>query len=260
MSEEIKKEETKEEETVEDEVVEEEPKKKEEESEETKEEPEKKEEEPEEDEDEDLPEKFKGKSKKDIAQSYIELEKLIGSKGGGITEEKKEELRDRGFTEKNIKDLEGIKKELDKVDFNTVDPRQFFGWAFEQMANIATNRAQKVFDESSKVKESVRKEIHEAEKEYPILKENNKFRNMVKSLIKSERADGNEITLIEACKQVAELINYKKPTEINRKAKQADLAIEGGDSGLESEKDTEEERIKKGMIGGGKVGAFGGII
>jgi len=196
-----------------------------------------------------MPEKFKGKSAEEIAKSYTELEKMIERKAEEraaeiLKEKSKEEAEEKIEEEEEITPpmIEG------KVDFASMTPDQFAEWILQEVEKRAEEKAKKVYEESTKIKESVSTEIAEAQENHPLLKTSNEYRELVLAIIESAASKGEIVSLEDACKKVDALIGQKE--EIGKKEeeklKKAKAVVEkGGGAPIIGTPETEEERIRQ---------------
>lgn len=207
-------------------------------------------------EEEDIPEKFKGKTAAEIAKSYTELERMTERKAEEMAEKKIQERLRQGETlspkEKGELKQE-IQDEIDKVDFNQMDVKAFAKWMDQRVERKADDIARRRYDEQNKINEAVHKEIDEATKEHPLLKENADYREVALALIESARVRGEVMTLKEACKKADKVFKYTKEKKPRRTTVEKQTA--GQPAGVEK---TEEEKIKEGMLKASKS-TLGGL-
>ena len=224
------------------------------------EEPEKTEEEGEEKEEFVMPEKFKGKSAEEIARSYVELEKLIEKKAEKRVKEILEEEKSKEEEEEPEEITPPMKE--GEIDFASMTPNEFADWVRQEIDKRAEEKAKKIFDESAAVKESVSAEIAEAQEKYPLLKTSDEYRELVLAIIESAASKGEIVSLEDACKKVEGVIGKKEEIgkEEEEKLKKARAIVEksGGVLGI-GEPETEEERIKKALLGEGPKSPLGGL-
>lgn len=212
-----------------------------------------------------MPDKFKGKSAEEIAKSYNELEKMIDKKATEKAEEilkKKKEGKDDEDEEED--EEEEIKPPMKdgKPDFSQFTPDKFADWVVQEIEKRAEAKAKKIFDEGSRVKESVTAEIKGAQKNHPLLKTNEEYRELVLAIVESAATKGKTVSLEEACKKVDTLVGKKEGTieeKEKAKLKKAKAVVEkSGGSGGSGKEDTDEEKIKKSLLGGSKS-SLGGL-
>jgi len=213
-----------------------------------------------EEDDKDIPEKFRGKSAKEIIASYQELEKLIGQRALGKGERK--DLKDAGLGRKDLGNMEDMQKIVAETDFSKMDAKQFAQWMVDVTDKRATERAREIYQTASTVQNAVRTEIEEATEKFPLLKSNREFRDLTLSVIEADASRGTTTPIIEAAQKVSAMIGVQKKEEDAKKNAQtrkrtAVETTQGGDGG---KKDTDEERVLKGMLGGGKTASpLGGL-
>lgn len=232
------------------------------------------EEESEEEEDEEDPSgKFKGKSAEDVIKMYKELEGSLPKRVAKEALKKAQELLNKangerpegkGKTEKEIAD------ELAKLDFKKMKPDEFARWVLTQIDARAVKKAQEIYDQSSATKATVTREIREATKEHPHLKENQEYREIVISLIEAAAAKGKTLTLKEACQKADKAMGIKpgdkkenkddKNGEKKEEKKKKKPGVESPSGTDAEENDDEEDAIKKGILSGGKsTSVLGGL-
>lgn len=223
--------------------------------------------------DDDPDAKFKGKKVEDVIEMYKNLEKTLPRRIAGEAIKKAQEMLDKangkrpegkGKTEKEIED------ELSKLDFKKMKPAEFAKWVLTQIDARAVRKAQEIYDQSSATKVTVQREIREATKSHPHLKENVEYREIVISLIEAAAAKGKTLTLKEACEKADKAMGIKpgEKKEEGKDGKDKDgKPIKKKKPGVESpsgtdadENEDEEEKIKKGILSGGKsTSVLGGL-
>jgi hypothetical protein len=213
-----------------------------------------------------MPDKFKGKSPEEIAKSYAELEGMIDKKA----EEKARELAKKK-EEGEFEEEEKEEKEFEetppmkggKIDFASMTPEGFAKWLLKEVDKRAEEKAKKIYSDSSKVRGAVREEIREAQKGHPLLKTSGEYRELVLAIIESAASKGKTIKLDEACTKVDALIGggKKEPGEEEKeKLKKARAQVEtGAGAAPGAGEETDEEKIKEGMLKGQKTGELGGL-
>jgi len=202
-----------------------------------------------------MPDKFKGKSVEEIAKSYGELEKMIEKKAKEKAEEiikKKEKGEGEEEEEEEKEEIKPPMKE-GKIDFASMTPDTFAEWIIQEIEKRAEAKARKIFDEGSKVKESVSAEISAAQVNHPLLKTSEEYRELVLAIIEAAASKGKVVSLEDACKKVETLVGKKEGTVEEKekaKLKKAKAAVEKGGGAPGGEKpDTEEEKLKKSLLG-----------
>lgn len=212
-----------------------------------------------------LPEKFKGKKPEEIAKAYTNLEKSVER----LAMKRAKEILAKAGTQRpkgKAKTDDELAKDLEKMDFSKMDPKEFARWTLQQIDARAVKKAQEIYDQSNQVRGAVSKEIREATKAHPHLKENAEYREVVISLIEAAAARGDTMTLKAACQKADKAMGIK-PGE-----KKDDKDGKGGEkkkprtgvekpTGTDSDPNkTEEDKIKESIMGGGKsTGALGGL-
>lgn len=206
--------------------------------------------------DEKVPEKFRGKTAYEVLESYSNLEGMVNQKaieiaksmlpGGQKPDEKKA----------NEEELD-IQKELGltEAEMQKMTPKQFM----QHMNKLITTRAQKIvrdtLQQTTDMQNTVRKEIREVTKVHPHLKTNKDYREAVLDIIEAGKARGKDVTLAEACK-IADKRMSIKPGEApaggeeeKKPKKKPRTAVETTDGPGGDKVDTEEEAVKKGILG-----------
>lgn len=217
-----------------------------------------------------MPDKFKGKSAEEIAKAYQNLEGMIG--------EKALEMAQAFLTKKGIKAKpeDGKKKEGDDdEDFDIgltdeeiakMSPKEFARHLNRKITEKATEIARNAIERSNEVKTNVSREIKEATKAHPHLKENKEYREIVLSIIEAANAKGKIVTLKEACEKADKAMGIK-PGEKKaddagdgEKKKKPRTAVEKQDGGDGGKVKSDEDRVKEGMLGAGQsTGFLGGL-
>ena len=213
-----------------------------------------------------MPSKFKGKSAEEIAKAYANLEKNVDAralkkaqdllqKGGG--------LRKKDGTKPTKEELNDFEEELKKMDFSKMKPDEFARWMNQRIMVQATRVAQGIFERSTALKQSVSKEIAEATKVHPHLKDNESYREIVMSMIEAAAGRGETMTLREACKKADKAMNIKpgekKEEEGEEKKKKPKTGVEKPEGAGGGKDKTEEERVREGLLHGGNSSGLGGL-
>ena len=218
-------------------------------------------EEPEEEED-DVPEKFRGKTAKEIREMYRNLESRIDQEAlkkaqeiltkfnGGTKPEEPEEDDDFDLTEEEIKKM---------------SPKEFAKWTDKRISAKATQIASKIIQQSNEVRETVKRDIREATAKHPHLKTNKQYRELVLDRIEASKARGNILSLKDACKQVDDAMGIK-PGEAPKEKKPEEkkkprTAMEKNKPGGEGAPKSDDEKVLDGILnaGGKGAGKLGGL-
>lgn len=215
--------------------------------------------------DEEVPEKFKGKTTKEVIKAYQELETLIEKK----SLKKAQELIASG----KVKGASGTDKEiadeledLEKMDFSKMDPKSFAKMMDRRIQLQATQIAREMFQNNTKISASVNSEIKEAQKNFPQLKENKDFRDMVITVIEDAERKGKFVSLKEACERVAKATGTAVDKKVEKKEEKKEkkplrTGIEKT-RGIDTDEDkSDEDKVTEGIMnaGGGKSGKLGGL-
>ena len=212
-----------------------------------------------------MPEKFKGKNPEEIAKSYSELEKMVEKKAEERAEEilkKKEEEGEEEEEEEEIEEKPEIPMKEGKPDFASMTPDQFADYVDKRIEQRAAEISKKIIEDSTRVRESVSTEIAEAQEKHPSLKTSDEYRELVLAIIESAATRRKIVSLEDACTKVDGLIGKKEEVgeKEEEKLKRAKAAIEKGAGAPPSgAPETEEERIKKALLGEGTKSPLGGL-
>lgn len=220
-----------------------------------------------------MPEKFKGKSAEEIAKAYANLEKNVDAralkkaqdllqKGGG--------LKKKDGTKPTKQELDDFEEELKKMDFTKMKPAEFARWMNQRIMVQATKVAQGIFERSTQLKQSVSREIAEATKAHPHLKENENYREIVISMIEAAAGRGETMTLREACKKADKAMGIKPGAPKKKEGddddggegkpkKKPKTGVEKPEGGAGGKEKTDEERVKEGLLSGGSSAGLGGL-
>lgn len=197
-----------------------------------------------------MPDKFKGKSVEEVAKSYSELEKMHSQKIAELQKQIEENKKLAGGG--NDKPDEGDQ------DWEKMTPEQFA----KAIIAKAKKTSQVVYQEVNQTKTEVGKEIAEAKKYYPNLIKNQAYKETVVAIMEASASQGKIMRLKDACEKVEALIGEKQKITDNeeKRMKQTKAQIETmGGSPSGGGKESEETRIKNGMMrgGGGSLGGLG---
>jgi len=223
-----------------------------------------------------IPEKFKGKEAKDIAKSYVELEKQIEKKAA---EKAREMLGKNRPQKKDGEEDAAIKEAMKGVDFSKMKPEEFAAWLIKTVEARAQEIARNTYEAADSTKSAVQTEINTVTKTWPQLKENEGFRNMVLALIENKANKGEILTLKEACSQVGKALGQKpggKPADGKNgagegagdgKGKEGEgegkprpkTGVERPSGSGGGDRETDEEKVLAGLMGGKTPGSLGGL-
>lgn len=215
-----------------------------------------------------MPDKFKGKTAEEIAKSYTELEGMIGDKA---LEMAQSFLAKKGIKAKkeDAENKDGDDEEFDiglsDEEIAKMSPKEFARHLNRKITEKATEIARNAIERSNEVKTNVSREIKEATKAHPHLKENKEYREIVLSIIEAANAKGKIVTLKEACEKADKAMNIK-PSERKDdaggegKKKKPKTAVEKQDGSDGKPVKTDEDRVKEGMMNAGQsTGFLGGL-
>ena len=215
-----------------------------------------------------MPDKFKGKTAEEIAKSYTELEGMIGDKA---LEMAQSFLAKKGIKAKkeDAENKDGDDEEFDiglsDDEIAKMSPKEFARHLNRKITEKATEIARNAIERSNEVKTNVSREIKEATKAHPHLKENKEYREIVLSIIEAANAKGKIVTLKEACEKADKAMNIK-PSERKDdagdqgKKKKPKTAVEKQDGSDGKPVKTDEDRVKEGMMNAGQsTGFLGGL-
>jgi hypothetical protein len=209
-----------------------------------------------------IPEKFKGKELKDVIKSYTELEQLIEKKAMQKAIELSGKNNVKPVTKKEKDELA---EELSKIDFSKMKPAEFAKYILEMSEKRAQEISRKTYDTVDQTKATVAKDIDEAQKVWPQLKENEGFKEMVIALIENSANAGKILPLKEACERVGKAMNLKQGETTKTEVKpvvRPKTGVERTSGGGGTEKQTDEEAVVAGILGAGsnsphKLGGLG---
>lgn len=209
-----------------------------------------------------MPKKFEGKSAEEIAKAYQNLE--------GMVNQKALEMAQDFLTKKGIKAKkeDGKEGEDDEFDLGLTDeeiakmsPKEFARHLNRKITEKATEIAKNAIERSNETKTNVSREIKEATKSHPHLKENKEYRGIVLDIIEAANAKGKVVTLKEACEKADKAMGIKpgekKPAEVEKKKLKTTVEKQDGSDGKAVKSD--EDRIKEGMMNAGSGGFLGGL-
>lgn len=218
--------------------------------------------------------KFKGKSKKEIMQSYRNLETSIGDKAQKLAQEI---LKKKGIKAK-VKDEDAEGEDGDDLDFDlgltdeqiaAMKPGEFGKHISRKILEKATEIARNTIDRTTEVRGNVQREIREATAAHPHLKENADYREIVVNMIEAAAGRNEVLSLKDACAKADKAMGIKpKPAapKLDKDGKPVvkkknRMAVEkpGGSDGGKVKSDA--DRVREGMLGGSSssTGNLGGM-
>jgi len=214
-----------------------------------------------EEDDDGLPEKFKGKSAAEIAESYRQLETSIDKKA---LEKAQEILIQGGLKPNQKKDKEEDTLGITEEELSKMTPGEFARWADKRIAERATQIAQDIVNKSNQTREKVRGEIKAAQEAHPHLKTNSAYREMVLDKIEAAQARGKDLSLKEACKAVDKAMDIKpgdgKKDVEEKTKKKPRTQVEKTDGVDDQPNATEEDKVREGMLKAGQsTDVLGGL-
>lgn len=213
--------------------------------------------------DDEIPEKFKGKTIKDVVKSYKELESMIEKKAREMaTKMTGKQGKPAPVTKKETDD---IMKEFEGIDFSKMKPAEFAKFIIEQSEKRAQAIARTTYDTVDQTRASVNKDIETTTKVWPQLKENEEFRDMVVAIIENEANKGEILPLKTACERVGKLMGLKAgetPKKEPEAKSRPKTGVERGTGAGGTDKETDEEKVVNGILGAGsnsthKLGGLG---
>ena len=216
-----------------------------------------------------MPDKFKGKTAEEIAKSYTELEGMIGDKALEMAQsflaKKGIKAKPEDGKKKDGEDDEEFDIGLTDEEIAKMSPKEFARHLNRKITEKATEIARNAIERSNEVKTNVSREIKDATKAHPHLKENKEYREIVLSIIEAANAKGKIVTLKEACEKADKAMNIK-PSEkkddagADGKKKKPKTAVEKQDGSDGKPVKTDEDRVKEGMMNAGQsTGFLGGL-
>ena len=212
--------------------------------------------------------KFKGKSKKEIMQSYRNLETSIGDKAQKMAQDI---LKKKGIAAKpTAEDADGeddFDLGLTEEEISKMKPGEFGKHISRKILEKATEIARNTIDRTNEVRGNVSREIREATEAHPHLKENPEYRDIVISLIEAAAGRGEVLSLKDACKKAdkAAGIKPKDPVEKIDPAtgkpivKKNRMSVERAGGSGDGKQKTEGDRIREGLMAGSSTGNLGGM-
>lgn len=216
-----------------------------------------------------MPEKFKGKSAEEIAKAYQNLEGMVGQKALEMAQDfltkKGIKAKPEDGKKKDGEDDEDFDIGLSDEEIAKMSPKEFARHLNRKITEKATEIARNAIERSNEVKTNVSREIKEATKAHPHLKENKEYREIVLSIIEAANAKGKIVTLKEACEKADKAMNIK-PSEKKDDAddqgkpkKKPKTAVEKQDGSDGGKVKTDEDRVKEGMLNAGSSTFLGGL-
>ncbi len=207
----------------------------------------------------DKQDRWHGKSREEVIKSYEELEKqaeeLKTGKAGKTEEPEKPEAAETKTDEPEIPTDEELAK---------MTPKGFAEW----MINTVGKMVDKTYETRGKVKDAVTAEIREAQKDHPLLKTNQEYREMILALIDAASQKGSVMPLKEACVKVDTMIGRVKgdgnkvSDEDKARLKKAKAQVErgaGAPASTGEEKGAEQKRLESIFGTGRSKSPFGGL-
>lgn len=221
-----------------------------------------------------IPEKFRGKSAEEIAKSYMELEKKMGqasTKQKSEAEEKAKEAQEhyaKGDTEKGRKAqsemeeiIKKINKEIDETDYTKMDPKAYGKMMIEKQREMA----EAVMNRDRSMRQNIQSEVATVAKDFPILRESseraNAFKELVIDIVSAGKSRGEDIGLRQAVEKANRAMGgigtqqreeKKEPVKQQEKPKQKPRPVEKTQPTTPGKNDSEEERVKKGILSAGQ--------
>lgn len=201
--------------------------------------------------------KWHGKSREEVIRMYEEMEnkKITELKIPDIKTEKKDDEKKSGSQDE-------IEVPSDE-ELAKMTPKQFAQW----MVSTVKNLVSETYDTKTQMRDSVRQEIREAQKDHPLLKTSPEYRELVLSLIDTASQKGTVISLNDACAKVDEFVGTvkgdTKVTETEKiRLKKAKAQVERGAGAPTShgeDKGAEERRLEQIFGTSGSKSPLGGL-
>lgn len=221
-------------------------------------------------EDADIPEKFRGKTVKDVVQSYTELERSMHFK----VQEEALRIAQQLMQGKPV-DPNAAKEEEDEDDLGLSDeqiskltPKEFIKLVNKNAIERAQRMVSKTITQQNTMLDSVRREIRDVTKEYPEIKTNKNFRNIIIDMVDAASARGQKLSLKDATKRAADALGIKpgeaapaaedKPAAPVKKKLRTAMERPRGTDGEQNK--TDDQIVKEGILNAGKKStALGGL-
>ena len=207
----------------------------------------------------DKQDRWHGKSSEEVIKSFEELE----SQANGQKNKKDEDESERKPDQKK-KSAEGSLDVPSDEELAKMTPKDFAQWMIQTVSKMV----EKTYDARGKVKDAVRGEIKEVQKDHPLIKTNQEYRNLVLAMIDTAAKKGEVLLLKEACVKVDALIGKAKgdggevSNEDKARLKKAKAQVERGAGAPTSsgeEKGAEQKRLESIFGTDRSKSPFGGL-
>ncbi len=205
--------------------------------------------------------RWHGKSREEVIKNYEELEQQStqqkNKKPDDKPEPKKQESKKESGDELGVPSDEDLAK---------MTPKDFAQWMIQTVSRMV----EKTYDTRGQVKDAVRGEIRQVQKEHPLLKTNQEYRDLVLAMIDTAAKKGTVLPLKEACSKVDGLIGKVKGEDGENKVSDEDKArlkkakaqVERGAGAPTSpgeDKGAEQKRLESIFGTGRSKSPFGGL-
>jgi len=229
-----------------------------------------------------VPEKFKNKTREEIARSYTELEKMRQKDLATLEEKAKQKAEEIAGLEQSGKkkevveakgDLAQIEEDIDKAidgaDYENMDPKSYAKFLVKNIRKMAEAVAADRYSTEQNLRSRIKDEIRDVTKLFPILADETKpeFRELVLDIIGASKAKGKDISLEEATEKAAKAMGITKgepaapevPEETKKEVKKPKAIEKSQPTAIEGDNESEEDAVKKGIMGAGYNGSLGGL-
>lgn len=217
------------------------------------------------DDDERVPEKFRGKTPFEVLESYSNLEAHVNQKAIDLAKSMLPGGQDPN--RKSVTDTKDTEDDfgLTEEQMKAMTPKQFMA----HVNKTITERAQKIVSETlqrtTDMQSTVRRDIRAVTKTHPHLKTNKEYRENVLDIIEAAKARGKNLTLAEACKTADKRMGIKPGAApagddpAPKPKKKPRTAVETTDGPTPGKNDTEEDSVRKGILGSQSTNGLGGL-
>jgi len=222
----------------------------------------------------DEPDKFKGKTREDVIKSYVEQEKLRQRDLAKLEEKAEEKAREilkaQGKSTEQEKAeldkvLESVHKEIEDIDWTKLNPKDYTRKMIEinrKISEASMQEQQRKAQQEEDLRNAYLKDIEQATRIYPILKDNSErgklFKELVIATVSESKRQGDVVSVQAATKKVADAMGVK-PNGLRPKVNQP-KALERTQPTTMSSTDTDEQKVQKGIIKAGmNSGVLGGL-
>jgi hypothetical protein len=214
----------------------------------------------EEEEDDEIPEKFKGKTTKEIINSYKNLESSLHAKANEIAQailaKKNKSIK------VDVDPNEEFDLGLSEEEIQKLTPKEFAKLMSKKVSEKATEIARKTVEDYNEIRTQVSREINDSTKKFPQLKENKEFREMVLNTLEAAKSRKETMSLTDACTKVAKALGIKEQEQKkeDRKKIVKRTVVEKRTGSDDKPVQSDEDKVKSGILSAGESTSFlGGL-